>query len=190
MKIVPSELTLADVCNQLQVTPGWVTKALGEFKMSRQGRGRARSFTQDELRIIRNLQLLRTCGLSWSQIREVQLLESKALSEIDAYLKAVRKASAKTEGPLTARHIQFLLIPAFSFESATFHFEGGKPSLSEDAMLQSIRAIVEKHKLPLVHEEMLRGLQVSELDLERRRKELIQAKEDASGFHCVREADE
>jgi DNA-binding transcriptional MerR regulator len=62
------KITLKQICEQLSVTASWVGKVITKLKLKKKGRGSRRIFTEDEFNRIRNVKILRLCGISWSKI--------------------------------------------------------------------------------------------------------------------------
>lgn len=80
--IIPSELTLVELCNKLNTTPSWVNKAIRDFNLSREGRGRLRRYTKDEFIVLYNAKMLLQIGYSLTYLKDLQKEEAKVRDEI------------------------------------------------------------------------------------------------------------
>lgn len=152
MPIVPKKMTLMELCRQLSVTAAWVGKALRDLRMPGMGRGKERSFSSAEFVIFKNVLMLRTCGLTWNEIKEIRRREKDASLEINAYNPDAEKFDE--DEPTHWRQVSFYLEePCRCAVNACF-VKGGKSTVMEKDNLRKIAAIIKKHKLDEIEEEL------------------------------------
>lgn len=87
--VIPSELTLIELCNELNTTPSWVNKAIRDFNLSREGRGRLKKYTKDEFIILRNAKMLLQIGYSLTFLKDLQREEAKVRNEIIENIRTI-----------------------------------------------------------------------------------------------------
>ena len=113
MTILPKELTVIAIADQLGMTTKWVEMTLELLKFEgRQGRGYKRIFSPDEFRIFENVKLLRMCMSSWKELVEIRKREQIAKERINSYIVALvkqRKSGASTSRPTHPWVLNFIL---------------------------------------------------------------------------------
>ncbi len=152
MSIVPKKMTLMELCRQLSVTAAWVGKALRDLRMPRMGRGKERAFSSAEFTIFKNVLMLRTCGLTWNEIKEVRQREKAAALEINAYNPDAEKL--EEDEPTRWCCVSFYLEEPCRCAVNDCFVKGGKFVVKEEDNLRKIRAIIKKHKLDEIEQEL------------------------------------
>lgn len=77
------EITLKQICWRLNVTAPWVGKVITKLNLHKVGRGKRRIFSKDEYVRIRNIKIMRECGISWAIIERLRKKEDLAKSRIE-----------------------------------------------------------------------------------------------------------
>ena len=160
-------LNLADLCVQLQVTPPWVGKALQQLNFERKGRGRERLFSRDEVSILRNVKMLRLCGVSWEELKEIRKREQKTKRELDQYYAQSVKdtvASLPT-GDVIEMQVGFVLAEPYRFRVSNNVLKSGKEAPTREEVLDWVRRITDKSTLQDVKREMLKKIEEFQRDL-------------------------
>ncbi len=172
-----NRIDVATLCLILQVTPPWIGKALQQLTLERKGRGRERYFSQDEISILRNVKLLRLCGVSWNALKETRRLEQQTSQEIDAcYVKRIADIIAGFP-PKDVIEMQFgfVLTEPYRFRFASDASQK-EWMLPREHFLDLMRNIADKHSLKDVKEMMLGKIQGFQ-------KELSEIGKSASKFY-------
>jgi len=103
MGIIASELTLVELCGELKVTPSWVNKAIRDFNLPREGRGRLRKFTRNEFIVLRNAKIFLQLGYSLTFLQDLQkeeaLLRKHITDVIEKTEKDFKNGKTKLGGP-------------------------------------------------------------------------------------------
>ena len=108
------ELTLHQVCQELNETSGWVSKSLTLLKLSKYGRGKERLFTKDEVYLLKSAKMLRTLDYNWGWIVELKKREESVRDELKEWLEEIEKSAKRYSGiklKQGAMQIQFLFLP-------------------------------------------------------------------------------
>jgi len=113
MSILPSELTLIELCDELNTTAPWVSKALRDFNFPREGRGKLRKFRREEAVVLRNIKMLLKLGFSLVYLQDLQKEEAGVRNQIDKAIrlteKSVKEGKEKTSSVIGGKYIIFLL---------------------------------------------------------------------------------
>jgi hypothetical protein len=92
------KITLKQICERLNVTEPWVDKAITKLKFHRKGRGSKRIFTMLEYEKIRNVKVLRICGISWRKIERLQ--RGLPEEQYDLFYREIYNAAKKNNNVL------------------------------------------------------------------------------------------
>ena len=118
MSIIPKGNNLEYVAAQLGMSRAFATKSLRELDLERPGRGKEKIYSGQELKILGRIRVLRCCGVSWDELREIKSREEKAFKAID---KHVRSFISKPEvfddsNKSTFAEIQFFFTGSLSIQ--------------------------------------------------------------------------
>jgi|GEM_PF-3153274 len=151
MAIIPTELTLIELCQKLSVTPSWIGKTIRELGMPQHGRGKTRIYSRNEYYILRNIRIMRMCNISWSYIKEVRTAEGKARKKIiqtaEMVKEKIKNGTARTKQGEFEFEIPFMLQPDVEIKFQLYEALNDKKEWIENDITQEAEQIINEQGL-------------------------------------------